>query len=127
MCAGSSAVGWSSRLVVPEAAERSWVVLPARLEAVWNSQYPSGGNDGLLWAGRGLSTQARVGVAGRWGVVSAALAPELAWQQNDWFETVSTGKSGDPPSRIPGTATRSTRPSASGPGRSPRRDWGRAT
>ena len=95
VCAEATRVGWLGRLAVPEPAERGWLALPARLETTWNSQYPSGGNDGLLAAGRGFSTQVRAGVAGRWGVVSAALAPEVAWQQNRWFETVPTGKPGD--------------------------------
>ncbi len=94
-CAEAKAIGWLGRLVEPAPSERGWLVLPAHLEMVWNSQYPSGGNDGLLWAGRGFSTQARVGVAGRWGVISGALAPEVAWQQNDWFETVPTGQGGN--------------------------------
>jgi hypothetical protein len=94
ICSEAKTVGWLDRRAVPEPAERAWFVLPARLETTWNSQYPSGGNDGLLAAGRGFSTQARVGVAGRWGVVSAALAPEVAWHQNRWFETVPTGKGG---------------------------------
>lgn len=95
VCPEAKGVGWLGQLAVAAPAERGWLVLPARLETVWNSQYPSGGNDGLLAAGRGFSTQARVGVAGRWGVVSAALAPEVAWQQNRWFQTVPTGKAGD--------------------------------
>lgn len=95
VCPGERGVGWLERLAGPAPEERGWLVLPARLETVWNSQFPSGGNDGLLSAGRGFSTQARVGVAGRWGVVSAALAPEVAWQQNRWFETVPTGKGGN--------------------------------
>ncbi len=78
----------------PGCDDRVGVLLPARLDSTWNSQYPSGGNDGLQVAGRGLSTRLRAGVAGRWGVVSAALAPELAWQQNRWFETVPTGQAG---------------------------------
>lgn len=92
VCAGETAVGWLGRLAVAAPAEQGWLALPARFETVWNSRYPSGGNDGLLVAGRGFSTQARVGVAGRWSVISAALAPEVAWQQNRWFETVPTGK-----------------------------------
>jgi hypothetical protein len=94
LCAGASRVGWVDRLQVPAPPDRGWLVLPAHLETVWNSTYPSGDNDGLLWAGRGVSTQARLGVAGRWGAFSGAVAPEVAWQQNGWFETVPTGKSG---------------------------------
>jgi hypothetical protein len=93
-----AALGWLDRLARPvPAAEPGGPVLdllPVRVQLVWNSAYPSGDDDGLLWAGRGLSTQARLGVAGRWGPFSAALAPEVAWQQNRWFRTVETGLPG---------------------------------
>jgi hypothetical protein len=90
---GLVAPTWLTSLV-PSPPERGWFILPARLSTTWNSRYPSGGNDGLLVAGRGLSTQASAGVAARWGLVSASLAPEIAWQQNRWFETVPTGNAG---------------------------------
>jgi hypothetical protein len=70
-------------------------VLPLRLDAVGNTRYPSGANDGLLWAGRGLSTMLQGGVAARWRWLSAAVAPAVAWQQNAWFEIVPNGRAGD--------------------------------
>lgn len=70
-------------------------ILPLRLDAVGNSRYPSGSNDGLLWAGRGLSTMLQGGVAARWRWLSASLAPAIAWQQNDAFEIVPNGRAGD--------------------------------
>lgn len=71
------------------------LVLPAQLELAYNSRYPSGQNDGLLWAGRGVSSFATVGVAGRYGPLSFALAPEVAWSQNQAFELVPNGQTGD--------------------------------
>jgi len=100
LCAPPGAApGWLDRLAAAASAATEPAgpvleLLPVRAQLVWNSAYPSGDDDGLLWAGRGLSTQARLGVAGRWGVFSAALAPEVAWQQNDWFRTVDTGLPG---------------------------------
>jgi hypothetical protein len=70
-------------------------LLPVQLDAVFNTTYPSGANDGLLWAGRGLSTSLSAGVAARWRWLSAAIAPAVAWQQNAWFETPSNGQDGD--------------------------------
>ena len=61
-------------------------VIPLRLDATWNSNFPSGANDGLLWAGRGLSSMLAGGVAFRYGVVSGALAPEVTWSENRWLE-----------------------------------------
>lgn len=70
--------------------------LPLRLESVWNSTYPSGDDeDGLLWAGRGLSQLASGGVAFRWGPLSAAAQPEVAWSENRAFELRPTGRPGD--------------------------------
>ncbi len=69
--------------------------LPLRLSSVWNSRYPSGDNDGLLWAGRGLSQLATAGVALRYGPVSGAIAPEAAWSENHAFELRPNGLAGD--------------------------------
>ena len=70
-------------------------ILPGTLYASANSTYPSGFNDGALWQGKGVSTQLALGVAGRWGVLSAAIAPSIAWQQNADFEIVPNGQTGD--------------------------------
>jgi hypothetical protein len=70
-------------------------VLPLRFDTVANTRYPSGANDRLLWAGRGLSAQLSGGVAAHWRWLSAALAPEVAWQQNHLFETNPSGGAGD--------------------------------
>lgn len=60
--------------------------VPARVVLVGNSGYAAGGNDGRLWAGRGVSALLAAGARSRWGPFSAALAPELALQQNAEFE-----------------------------------------
>ncbi len=74
-----------------------WTValLPVRLDGVWNSTYPSGALDGLLWAGRGASTLLRAGAVARAGPLTVTFAPEVAWQQNAWFRTVPTGQPGN--------------------------------
>lgn len=69
-------------------------VIPPRLDAVYNLSYPSGANDGLLWAGRGLSSMLAGGVAFRYGVVSGSLAPEVAWSENRWFNIPDNGQTG---------------------------------
>ncbi|HET7754830.1 MAG TPA: capsule assembly Wzi family protein [Anaeromyxobacteraceae bacterium] len=71
-------------------------VLPVRLRAVANSAYPSGGNDGLLWAGRGLSTSLEAGVGVQAGPFRAAISPAIAWQQNRAFD--------HPASTLPGSS-----------------------
>ncbi len=69
--------------------------LPVRLSSAWNSNYPSGQNDGLLWAGRGVSQELSSGIAISRGVFSAALAPELSWSENRAFEIVPNGRIGE--------------------------------
>ena len=68
--------------------------LPLRLTSAFNTTFPEGMNDGLLWAGRGYSGMATVGAELRWGPVSAAFAPEFAWSENRSFELRSTGQQG---------------------------------
>lgn len=68
---------------------------PLRLATVWNTRYPTGENDGLLWAGRGVSQLLAAGIELRAGPVTAAIAPELAWSENRAFDLVPTGRPGD--------------------------------
>jgi len=70
-------------------------VVPLRLVAHENSTFPASGNDGLAWQGRGLSGMLSGGLHARWGVVSAALVPEVAWAENRAFTTIDTGLAGD--------------------------------
>lgn len=69
--------------------------LPLRLATAWNSRYPSGENDGLLWAGRGVSQLLSGGVALQRGPFSAAVAPEVTWSENRHFDIVPNGRAGD--------------------------------
>lgn len=89
-------VGWTARLRPAPEGRLALAALPARLDGVWSARFPEAANDGLLWQGRGFGARASAGVYARAGVLSAALAPELAWQQNAWFEAVPTGRPGQP-------------------------------
>lgn len=61
---------------------------PARIGGWYRSGYPADRNNGVVWAGRGISAVGAAGVRLRWGRVRAALAPALAFQDNDDFTTV---------------------------------------
>jgi hypothetical protein len=76
-------------------------LLPVRLDAGFNSGYVRGINDGAKWSGRGVSALARAGVAFRYGVLSAALAPELVYAQNRAFELPTPPTPGLSPSAYP--------------------------
>ena len=95
-CEGGPALPWSlGRMAAPAEGEPFLGLVAARLDTVANSHYASGNNDGLLWAGRGVSALASIGVAGRYGPLSFALAPELAISQNRSFSIPENGASGD--------------------------------
>ena len=59
------------------------------LRLTWNSDLPSGGNDGALWAGRGVSLSITGGAtyarAAGGGTVAITLAPEITYSANRAF------------------------------------------
>ncbi len=72
-----------------------WVeALPVDVAILSRSGYPDDRNNGLAWAGRGVTVRAGAGAAIRWGPVTAALAPEAAWQQNRAFDVVPVDRPG---------------------------------
>lgn len=70
---------------------------PLSLTTVYNSAYPRDRYNGALWAGRGLSAVATAGVEARWRWLSAAVRPQLLYQQNADFRTVATREPGHSP------------------------------
>src|SRR5689334_7827256 len=55
-CAGSAGTPWDARFVAPAPTDdRALAAVTPRLLTTWRTQ-PGGGNDGLLWQGRGAST-----------------------------------------------------------------------
>ncbi|ACG75636.1 conserved hypothetical protein [Anaeromyxobacter sp. K] len=97
------ALPWDTAALEAGAGADGIRLVPLRLDAAWNSHYPSGGgtaasgtgNDGLLWAGRGTSSMLSGGAAFRWGPFSGALAPAVSWSQNRWFTMRHNGQAGD--------------------------------
>jgi hypothetical protein len=61
----------------------------------FNTTYPFGGNDGVVWNGKGLTSTAQVGVAIRWGVLSATLAPVVFRSENEPFQLATNGQTGN--------------------------------
>jgi hypothetical protein len=94
LCEGGSPLPWSLARRPPATGPEAFT-LPVKLESIVNTGYPFGGNDGLLWAGRGVSSELSLGAGFRLGAVTAVIAPELAWQQNDSFQFRTSGLPGD--------------------------------
>ena len=69
-------------------------LVPAHLHTVERSGYADDRNNGALWEGAGLSTSLRSGVQLSAWILSAALEPELLFQQNAEFATRASGRSG---------------------------------
>lgn len=70
-------------------------VLPLTATAGFNSAFPFGGNDGAVWAGRGLTTSLQGGVALAWGPVSAVLDPIVFRAENRAFALEPNGQTGN--------------------------------
>lgn len=60
-------------------------LLPLEWRNYLNGAYPDDRNDGAVWEGRGISTALTGGARLRWKFFSAAVAPLVAWQQNQDF------------------------------------------
>ena len=87
---------WGERYPLrPPAGRVEAGFLRPRAELLYNSGFPHGGNDGPLWAGRGLTSSVRLGAFARWGPLSLVLAPTAFRAENRSFALARAG-SGDP-------------------------------
>ena len=65
-----------------------------RVGLISNSTYPFGENDGLMWAGKGLTAAAEVGGFLQYGLLHFRLAPQWFWTENGYFDLADNGLSG---------------------------------
>jgi hypothetical protein len=88
---------WGRTLRLPDSvlAGRARIgIYDVASRSVVNSAFPSGGNDGALWAGRGVSTSVDAGVELRvWGS-RLTIAPSLVYAQNAAFPLALVTTSG---------------------------------
>ncbi|CAN5209735.1 hypothetical protein BH20GEM2_BH20GEM2_16900 [soil metagenome] len=63
-----------------------------RLTTSYNSGFPFGGDDGAVWAGRGVTTAFQAGFSARAGPLSVTLAPIAFWTQNADFDLMPNGQ-----------------------------------
>ena len=61
---------------------------------IGNTSFPFGGNDGAIWAGKGLTAWAQAGFQARWGPISATFAPIAFRATNSEFELMDNGQVG---------------------------------
>lgn len=103
VCGGGGAVPWRGRTLPPRegGGGAELRLLPVQARTFFNSGYPDSRNDGALWAGRGVSGDLAAGVELRWGILAAAAAPVVAYQQNRAFDIVPVADSAYSPYRDP--------------------------
>lgn len=95
LCADGPVVPIGRVEVNPAPAALRLDLVPASLWLYGNTAYPSGMNDGAVWQGKGLSTQLQAGLQFRWGILSAAFVPTLAWQQNVVYPMIPVDRPGN--------------------------------
>ena len=83
---------WAARLPPADSADQGVRVPRPRLDLTFNSAFPQGGNDGPVWAGRGLTASASAGVEYRRGILSVRVEPVVVWTQNQSFDLVPNGR-----------------------------------
>lgn len=86
---------WAARAVRDSApgAVRLRALRPG-VGLVFNATAPDGGNDGPVWAGRGLTAVASAGVSLRAGPLSLRVEPQAFWAQNQEFALMDNGREG---------------------------------
>ncbi|HEX2187628.1 MAG TPA: capsule assembly Wzi family protein [Longimicrobiaceae bacterium] len=78
---------WAARYDFRSGAGRGEIHLhPVHTRAVYNSAFPHGGNDGAVWAGRGLTTAVEAGVTARYRWLTLTLAPIAFRAENADFD-----------------------------------------
>lgn len=108
----------------PAGEALSYRALLPSAHGVFNSALAIGQNDGVMWAGRGITLAVQGGVSATWGNVRAQLAPIVFSAQNAEFEMAPNGATsaqryGD--ARFP---SRVDQPQRFGNGGYTRIDWG---
>jgi hypothetical protein len=91
-----SAHPWAARYTFHDSGNRGfrWSIVHPTVGFIFNSSFPWGSNDGVIWAGKGLTSWAQTGVAARWGPLSARLAPIAFRSENSAFPLWANGQTG---------------------------------
>lgn len=87
---------WATRFDFnPRTPGSGITVLPVEVEAIGNSAFPYGMNDGPLWAGRGVTAAASGGILMHVGrTLTIRLDPTVFWAQNASFPLRPNGQTG---------------------------------
>jgi hypothetical protein len=86
---------WAGAFHAP--LRRGWWLVRPNAEGVYNSGFALSQHDGPMWAGRGGTAAASLGIAGRVGPLTFQVAPQLWWTQNRDYALlpIAGGRFGD--------------------------------
>ena len=120
---------WSRRFrfEVRDDPKVGWAVIRPTSSVVFNSSFPYGTNDGVVWAGKGLTGALQPGIAAWWGPVSLTVSPIAFQSRNDAFDLKETGLSGPLKFADPGNPLFIDKPQRFGDGGYGRVDLGEST
>ena len=104
-----------------------WAVIRPMSSVVFNSSFPYGTNDGVVWAGKGVTGAFQAGVAAWWGPVLLTVSPIAFQSQNDAFDLKDTGLSEPLNFADPRNPAHIDQPQRFGDGRYGRVDLGEST
>lgn len=79
---------------MPWSTDLGWT--EARMRIFANTGHPYGGNDGVVWQGKGVTTAVDLGGWARWGALSIRLQPIYTMSQNAAFDLAPVSLSGMP-------------------------------
>lgn len=93
---GDSLHPWAERYDLRPARESgsAWGWIAFRSKLVYNSGFPFGSSDGVVWAGRGVTASVLGGFFFRSGPLLLTVAPVAFRAENAAFDLASTGRSG---------------------------------
>ncbi|MDP3769118.1 MAG: hypothetical protein Q8S13_13985, partial [Dehalococcoidia bacterium] len=95
---GDSLHPWATRLGgAPPAPTRRLrlAILRPEVRLIYNSAFPWAENDGVVWAGRGLTSAVQAGVQAQYGPLSLTLRPTVFRAENDAFPLLANGLVGE--------------------------------
>ena len=123
----SGAHPWQQSWMFRTDSAHHFSVLPLTANAGFNSAFPWGGNDGAVWAGRGLTTSVSGGVAAAWGPISLVLDPIVFRAENRSFTLQPNGQTGNARFANGDFPSEVDLPQRFGNGPYSRFDWGQST
>src|SRR5690606_13662364 len=94
MAVDSTRHPWAARYGYVPGDQRLGWIRPS-LQVSYNSAFPYGGDDGPIWAGKGITLALNGGAAVQFGPLSASLAPVVFSSQNASFPLTPKGR--EPP------------------------------